>query len=60
MVQRLITFCSGEFNSPDVPFDWYFVGGGAWAEWKDDFGARLPLGISGSSTTVLTFMVRYI
>lgn len=38
-------FAQGSFNSPDVPFGWY-VGGGAWAEWEDDFGARLPLGIN--------------
>ncbi|WGY47445.1 hypothetical protein [Vibrio sp. ABG19] len=34
----------GSFNNPDVPFDWY-VGVGGWAEWDDDFGARVPLGL---------------
>jgi len=35
----------GSFNNPDIPFDWY-VGAGAWAEWEDDFGARVPLGLN--------------
>ncbi|EKO3989285.1 hypothetical protein [Vibrio fluvialis] len=34
----------GSFNNPNVPFDWY-VGAGGWAEWDDDFGARVPLGL---------------
>lgn len=38
-------FARGSFNNPDVPFDWY-VAGGAWAEWEDDFGARLPVGLN--------------
>lgn len=36
-------FSKGKFDS-DVPFDWY-VGAGAWVEWSDDFGVRVPLGI---------------
>ncbi len=38
-------FARGSFNNPDIPFDWY-VGGGAYTEWDDDFGARLPLGVN--------------
>lgn len=34
----------GSFNNPNVPFDWY-VGAGGWAEWDDDFGVRVPLGL---------------
>ncbi|WP_428775971.1 hypothetical protein [Vibrio sp.] len=34
----------GQFQG-NVPFTWY-VGGGAWAEWKDDFGVRVPLGVN--------------
>lgn len=29
----------------DVPFTWY-VAGGAYAEWDDGFGVRLPLGLN--------------
>lgn len=36
-------FARGSF-SQDVPFDW-FVGAGAWYEWDDDFGLRVPLGL---------------
>ncbi|CAM2787984.1 hypothetical protein [Vibrio rarus] len=36
-------FSRGSF-SQDVPFDWY-VGAGAWYEWDDDFGLRVPLGL---------------
>lgn len=36
-------FAHGSFNQ-DIPFDWY-VGGGAWYEWDDDFGLRVPLGL---------------
>ncbi|MCG3758973.1 hypothetical protein EXA21_06665 [Vibrio cincinnatiensis] len=34
----------GSFARADIPFDWY-VGVGVWAEWDDDFGVRVPLGI---------------
>ena len=37
-------FRRGEFNA-DVPFTWY-VAGGAYAEWDDGFGVRLPLGLN--------------
>lgn len=33
----------GKFDS-ETPLDWY-VGVGAWAEWEDDFGVRVPLGV---------------
>lgn len=37
-------FKQGRFGA-DVPFTWY-VGGGAYAEWDDGFGVRLPLGLN--------------
>lgn len=40
----------GSFNQADIPFDWY-VGGGAWAEWDDDFGLRVPLGVDWQATS---------
>ena len=33
----------GQFET-EAPLSWY-VGAGAWAEWNDDFGLRLPLGV---------------
>ncbi len=39
-------FAKGDLNT-QYPLTWY-VGGGAWAEWDDDFGARLPIGINWS------------
>lgn len=36
-------FKRGDFNG-EVPLNWY-VGLGGWAEWDDDFGVRLPLGV---------------
>ncbi|GAD78858.1 MULTISPECIES: hypothetical protein [Vibrio] len=36
-------FSKGSF-SDDIPFTW-FVGAGAWYEWNDDFGLRVPLGL---------------
>ncbi|OLQ90490.1 hypothetical protein BIY22_05720 [Vibrio panuliri] len=35
---------TGQFES-DEPISWY-VGVGAWGEWEDGFGARVPLGIN--------------
>ncbi len=37
-------FLEGKFDA-DVPFTWY-VGGGAWLEWGDDWGVRAPLGLN--------------
>ena len=37
-------FNRGKFSA-DVPFAWY-VGGGAYADWNDGFGVRLPLGLT--------------
>ncbi|MFA0660381.1 hypothetical protein AB4619_14785 [Vibrio splendidus] len=36
-------FKRGQFET-EAPLSWY-VGAGAWAEWNDDFGLRLPLGV---------------
>ncbi|ORT50327.1 hypothetical protein ST37_10645 [Vibrio sp. qd031] len=37
-------FLDGSFDA-DVPFTWY-VGGGAWYEWDNDWGIRAPLGLN--------------
>ncbi len=37
-------FSRGQFDGK-VPLSWY-VGGGGYVDWNDDFGARLPLGIN--------------
>ena len=37
-------FKKGKFSA-EVPFTWY-VAGGAYAEWDDSFGVRLPLGLN--------------
>jgi len=37
-------FKRGRFNA-EVPVTWY-IGGGAYAEWDDGFGVRLPLGLN--------------
>ncbi len=34
----------GSFDT-EFPLNWY-VAGGLWAEWNDDFGLRVPLGLS--------------
>jgi hypothetical protein len=36
-------FKNGQFSG-DVPFTWY-IGGGGWIGWNDQFGARLPVGL---------------
>ncbi|HAS6164297.1 TPA: hypothetical protein I7158_01210 [Vibrio vulnificus] len=38
----------GTFNQ-DIPVTWY-VGVGGWAEWNDDFGFRVPLGLNWDLT----------
>lgn len=43
----------GNFEQAEIPFDWY-IGVGAWAEWDDDFGARLPLGVDWPINTNFT------
>ncbi len=35
----------GRLEQFDIPLNWY-IGAGAWAEWDDDFGVRIPLGIN--------------
>ncbi|MEF2521650.1 hypothetical protein V4D10_04530 [Vibrio mimicus] len=37
-------FKRGALSSSQVPIDWY-VGAGAWAEWDDEFGVRIPIGL---------------
>lgn len=35
----------GHIEQFDIPLNWY-VGVGAWAEWDNDFGVRIPLGVN--------------
>lgn len=37
-------FKRGDLSSPQMSIDWY-VGAGAWAEWEDEFGVRVPIGL---------------
>lgn len=46
-------FQHGTFDNPDVPVDWY-VGAGGWAEWDDDYGVRLPIGLDWEITKQIT------
>ncbi|WP_299687792.1 hypothetical protein [uncultured Vibrio sp.] len=39
-------FQRGQFQT-EAPLSWY-VGAGAWADWHDDFGLRLPLGVKAN------------
>jgi hypothetical protein len=39
-----VHFIEGEFNK-EIPFTWY-VGTGGWYEWDQDFGLRVPLGLT--------------
>lgn len=39
-------FKRGQFDDPSIPVTWY-VGAGGWSQWDyDEFGVRVPLGVS--------------
>lgn len=43
-------FKRGQFENLRAPLSWY-VGGGAWSQWDhDEYGARLPVGVSYPAT----------